>query len=268
MGEHPFIIAVCHQKGGVAKTTTVSALGASLVELGHRTLLIDLDPSGNLTSGLSISPARMHKSAADLLLGNEPIHAILQTTLMPGLDLVPSNPAMRTVSRFLYLRPRYETLLKSGFDAMHNSPLPPYRFILMDCPPTLGPLTITALTAAHLVIIPTQCEYYSLQALEAVFKLIATVRAETNPGLRFRLLITMFDRRGSLHSRILEMVQERYAHALFETMIGFDSKLRESQLVGVPVIRHAPGTRASQQYRLLAEELCAYAQTQVLPQPA
>jgi len=264
----PYVIAVCHQKGGVAKTTTVSALGATLAEHGQRVLLVDLDPSGNLTSGLGLSPLKMRKSAADILLGNEGLTSVRQQTVMPGLDIVPSNTEMRTVSRFLYLRPKYEYVLQSCFDQHANNGLSTYDYVMMDCPPTLGPLTIAALTASNLVIVPTQCEYYSLQALEAVFKVIATVRAETNPALHFRLLITMFDRRGSLHARILELVRQRYAPALFETMIGFDSKLRESQLMGLPVVLHAPGTRATEQYRALAEELCAYVQSKKVPQPA
>jgi chromosome partitioning protein len=262
-------IAVCHQKGGVAKTTTVSSLGASFAERGWRTLLIDLDPAGNLTTGLGFSPARAQKSAADVLLGTDTLKSVIQPTMVAGLDLVPSNADMLTVSRFLYLRPQYEKLLRNCFE--QDSP-GDYQFVVMDCPPTLGPLAVTALSAADLALIPTQCEYYSLQALEGVFGVIKNARAKANPQLIYRILVTMYDRRGLLHTRVLGHIQERLSGALLETMIGFDSKLRESQMFGVPVTIHASGTRAAYQYRALAAEIYngfySHVETQNVPQAA
>ncbi len=138
-----------------------------------------------------------------------------------------------------------------------------YDRVIIDCPPILDALTITALTAADLAILPTPCEYYSLQALESVFALIKLVRSKTNPSLRYRLLITMFDRRGTFHRRVLKQVQEHYQNAILETVIGFDTKIRESQLLGLPVTMHAPNSRAAEQYRALAEELERYVQTEI-----
>lgn len=251
----PYVIAVCHQKGGVAKTTTVSSLGAALAEQKHRTLLIDLDPSGNLTHGLGFSPSRVARSAADILLGNERLETIRQATPVRGLDLIPSNGEMVTVARFLNLRPKYEHLLRDCLSQPAGRSGLAYDFVLIDCPPALGALTVTALSAAHMALIPTQCEYYSIQALDGIFKTIASVRANFNPQIYYRLLVTMYDRRGLLHTRVLSMLRERFGDVLFEQMIGFDSKLRESQLVGLPVTAHAPRTRAALQYRLLAGEL-------------
>lgn len=253
-----YTIAVCHQKGGVAKTTTVSSLGAALAELKLRTLLIDLDPSGNLTYGLGVNPQEVRGSAAEILLGNGTLDSVCRPTVLPGLDILPSNPEMVMVLRFLNLRPRFEYLLRESLEQRTKNGRSGYDFVLIDCPPMLGPLTTTALTAAHLALIPTQCEYYSLQALDGIFKTINDIRLKTNPKLHHRLLVTMFDRRGLLHARVLGMLRERFGPLIFDQMIGFDSKLRESQLVGLPVTLHAPGTRAALQYRALAREIHAF----------
>jgi chromosome partitioning protein len=260
----PYVIAVCHQKGGVAKTTTTSALGAALAELNQKTLLIDLDPSGNLTCGLGFSPAQIVGSAADILLGNDTLDSVCRSTSVVGMDLAPSNAEMTTVSRFLNLRPKYEYLLNESLQRYGVNGMGGYDFVLIDCPPTLGPLTVTALTSARLALIPTQCEYYSLQALDGIFKTVASVRARTNAKLEYRLLITMFDRRGLLHTRVLAMLRDRFSPVLFDTMIGFDSKLRESQLVGLPITIHAPRTRATRQYMSLAVELYRYVRAQII----
>ncbi len=251
----PYVIAVCHQKGGVAKTTTVSSLGAALAEQNQRTLLIDLDPSGNLSYGLGFVSGNESRSAADVLLGNDTLQNIRQATDVEDLDIIPSNSEMATVARFLNLRPKFEHLLRSSLEQHAHNGNRVYDFVLIDCPPTLGPLTITALTAARMALIPTQCEYYSLQALDGIFKAITNARANYNPALHYRMLVTMYDRRGSLHTRVLTMLRERFGDVLFQNMIGFDSKLRECQLVGLPVTAHAPRTRAALQYQLLAGEL-------------
>jgi chromosome partitioning protein len=260
-----YTIAVCHQKGGVAKTTTIAALATIFAQQGRPTLAVDLDPTANLTAALGLSPARLSRSVADILLGNERLSNVRQPTSVAGLDILPSNADMVTVARFLHLRPQYELLLQRGL-AQNN--LPTYDFILLDCPPSASGLVVTALSAAHLVIVPTQCEYFSLQALDSTFKVIQSVRAKVNPTLRLRLLVTMFDRRGALHAQALAQVRQRYGHLLFETTIGFDSKLRESQVAGVAVPLYAPASRATGQYLALARELSAYVEKKSIPQAA
>lgn len=257
----PYTIALWHQKGGVAKTTTALALGACFAEKQRRTLMMDLDPQANLTTGLGLNPAEMRRSAADLLLGNDQVSAICREGALPGLDLIPSNPDMVTVTRWLHLREGYEPLLRESLARPDASA---YELVVIDCPPTLGPLTITALTAADLAIVPTQCEYFSVQALANSLKLVQMVRARTNPQLAYRVLVTMYDLRGNLHSRVLAQLQHHFSHALFQTMIGVDSKLRESQLIGKPITLHAPHSRGTQQYRQLAEELLSYVHRPVL----
>lgn len=255
----PYVVSFTHQKGGVAKTTSAAALAATLAEEGYRVLIIDLDPTANLTASFGIKPAEVRYSAADILLGNEALTNICVPTPLHGVALAPSNADMATAARFLYLRPRFEHLLHTSL-SQFGKPL--YDFVLIDCPPALSSLTLTALTAANLTIIPVQCEYYSLQALDAMFKTIQQVRVKTNPRLSFRLLVVMFDKRGALHTRVLEMARQRYPDALFEIAIGFDTRLRESQLAGVPITVFAPSSRAAQQYRILAQELLSYVKTQ------
>jgi chromosome partitioning protein len=257
----PYVIAIWHQKGGVAKTTTALSLGACLVERGRRTLLIDLDPQGNLTSGLGFDPAQLRGSAADVLLGNDTLASVSRETSLPGLDLVPSNPDMVTLPRWLHLREHYEPILRDG---LARPEVAHYALAVMDCPPLVGPLTIAALTAADLVVIPTQCEYFSVQVLRDSLELVNLVRARTNPRLAYRLLVTMFDGRGHLHGRVLAQLQQHFSPALLQTVIGVDSKLRESQLVGRPITLHAGSSRGAQQYRGLAEELLTYVQRPVL----
>ena len=251
----PYVIALSHQKGGVAKTTSVSALGASLAEQGRKILVIDLDPSANLTAGFGLNPLKMQKSMADILLGKDTIPMVYRSTSLPGLDIVPSNPDMNTAAQLLQIRPQYENILT---ESIQHDEISTYDFIIFDCTPSMGPLTVNALTAANLAIIPTQCEYYALQALNGIFKIVQRVRAKFNPELYFRLLITMFDLRGKLHTQILEKLQHHYSTALLETKIGFDSKLRASQVEGIPITVFAPNTRAAQQYRTLASEIAAY----------
>jgi chromosome partitioning protein len=257
----PYVIAICHQKGGVAKTTTALALGACLVEQHCETLLIDLDPQANLTAGMALDPAQLRRSAADILLGNETLLQMSRETGVPGLDIVPSNADMTAAAQFLHVRTGYEYLLR---DTLARPDVAQYEVVLIDCPPSLGPITINALTAAHLALIPTQCEYFSMQALDSVFKLICLVRTRTNPDLIYRLLITMFDRRGHLHSRAFAHLQQHLGASLLQTIIGFDSRLRESQLVGLPITQHAGRSRGTQQYRQLAEELLTYVRRHIL----
>jgi chromosome partitioning protein len=258
-----YVIGVTHQKGGVGKSTTVSTLGACLAEEFGRTLVVDLDPSGNLTSGLGYHPEEVEKSVASLLMGEEVFANVVKTTSYANLDVLPSNPDLLSVSRHLFTYKGYEFLLRDII-RKHGGE---YRWVVIDCPPTLGALTITAFTASRLALIPTQLEFYSLQALDVVFKLINMTRAKTNPQLSYRLLVTMYDRRGRFHTDILTYVRQHYSKALMETVIGFDTKVRASQLAGVPLTVYSKGSRAANQYRELAQELEAYVERQVI-QPA
>jgi chromosome partitioning protein len=253
-----YVIAICHQKGGVAKTTTTLGLGAGFVERGVETLVVDLDPQANLTNNIGLAPGKVQFSVAEMLTGEvAPARAAVESSL-PGMDIIPSNASMLDIGRRLYRMPGYEFLLRR---ALEERALEEYALVLLDCPPSVGPLTINALTAADLLIIPTQCEYYSIQALTDMFELVSVIRDRTNPTLAYRLLVTMFDARGKFHATMLEQLRGYFQDGLLNTTIGFDTKLREAQAAGLPITIHAPQSRGAGQYRQLAEELYPYVAT-------
>jgi chromosome partitioning protein len=250
-----YVIAICHQKGGVGKTTTALALGACFVERGIRTLVVDLDPQANLTFNTGLKPDKVPFSVAEALTREAaPARAVMESNL-PGLAIIPSNASMLDIGRRLYQIPDYEFLLRR---ALQEDVLKDYAVVLLDCPPSVGPLTINALTAADLLVIPTQCEYFSIQALTDLFELVSVIRDRTNPTLTYRLLVTMFDGRGKFHAKMLEQLRDYFQEGLLSTVIGFDTKLREAQAAGLPITIHAPHSRGADQYRQLAEELTPY----------
>jgi chromosome partitioning protein len=255
------IVAIANEKGGVAKTTSALSLGAAMVEDGREVLLVDLDPQANLTLALGIQPAQTRRSVADLLLGNSSPMTISRQTMVPGLDLIPASGEMLLVERFLYVRQKYEYLLRNALSKADM-----YDMILLDCPPSLGALTINALTASQLLIIPTQCEFFSAHALREMLDLIRNIRQRTNPALRYRVLITMLGR-TRVHRTLHEQIRSTFGSAVFETAIENDTKLRECPVVGQPITQYAPESKAAIQYRTLAQELMEYAR-QEIAQPA
>jgi len=262
----PYVIAVFHHKGGVGKTTAAINLGACFAELQQETLIIDLDPSANLTSGVGIRPANVRHSIADVLLGNETLVNVSQPTEIPRLDIIPTNNDMQTVAKFFTLRSRYEHLLRKNIAALISTPKEPdqpskaYKWVIMDCPPSVGPLVITAIIAANLLIIPIKCEYYSLQNLKIMFEIINTVRHKYNPNLSFRLLISLSDQRDNMQTRIMDEVRKFYGPAMFDTVISYDNKLGYSQIYGKSIIEYAPKSLATEQFRALAQEIINYNQ--------
>jgi chromosome partitioning protein len=255
----PYVMAICQQKGGVGKTTTAAALGACFAERGIRTLAVDLDPQANLTATIGPPPEADGLSAAELLTGTAASGRPAAESDVPGLHVVPSNAAMREIGLRLHRMPEYEFLLRRSLE---GGGLQEYAAAVLDCPPSLGPLTICALTAADLAIVPTQCEYYSIHALADMFDLIHAVRGRTNPKLAYRLLITMFDGRGTFHAAMREQLRGFFHGGLLDTAIGFDTNLRRAQAAGLPVTALAPQSRGASQYRELAEELMPYVKGQ------
>jgi chromosome partitioning protein len=245
-------ISVSSQKGGVAKTTTVYSLGACLAERGQSVLLIDLDPQANLTMSFGIDPETLHHTVGDALLENNSLLAVSREGSVPNLDLVPANQGLVILDRVLYGRAEYETRLKTQLATLEDGF---YDTILIDCPPHFGTLTLNALTAADLLIIPVQCEYYAARAMHPVLKLVQLVRQKTNPRLTYRVLITLYDRRNRISWIVRRQIEEKFQSALFETIIEIDTKLRESPTAGQPITQYAPQTRGAQQYRELAQEL-------------
>lgn len=251
-------IVVANQKGGVAKTTTAASLAGALVRTGMDILVVDLDPQANLTLSLGVNPLKVQKGAAEALLNSVPLLSLSRETSIPGLDLVPSNAEMEIAERFLPIRNNHELLLRKS---MTNSKL--YDFIVMDCPPSMGAVTLNALTAANLLIIPTQPEYFSAHALRLVMMSIRNIRAAHNPGLDYRILITMQDLRNRIHRSLTEQIQATFSDGLFRTIIGIDTKVRESAVAGLPITHYRPATRSAQQYQALAEEITEYAKKEI-----
>ncbi|MFQ6099772.1 MAG: ParA family protein [Anaerolineae bacterium] len=245
-------IAISNQKGGVAKTTTCLSLGACLSEMGQIVLLVDLDPQANLTLSMGLKPRELRRTVGDALLGNASLVGVSRESPVYGLDIVPANQGLVVLDRILYGRPGYQFRLKNGLDIMDEGF---YDFVLIDCPPSLGTLTLNALTAADLLVIPIQCEYYAAHTLLHFVKLVQRVREKTNPRLKYRVLVTMYDRRNKICRVILGQMQRGLSEVLFSTVIEVDTRLRESPVFGQPITLYAPKTRGAQQYRALAKEL-------------
>lgn len=247
------IIAVANEKGGVAKTTTAISLGGALVESGYEVLLVDMDAQANLTLGLGMNPGSVRRSVADMLLNSTSLISISRESNVPGLDVVPSNVDMGMAERFLPVRQNYEYILKNIF--LSTQSLTSYDFVLLDCPPSLGAVTTNALTAAQIVIIPTQPEYFSAHGLRNLMAMIRRVRTQTNPDLAYYILITMMDRRNRIHRTLSEQLRLTFKEGLLETVIEIDTKLRESTVAGMPITHFTPHSRSALQYRALAQEL-------------
>jgi len=250
-----YIIAISNEKGGVAKTTTTLSLGAALAEMGHRILLIDLDPQANLTLALGFQPNNLEHTASDILLDSAPLLDSCRETNISGVDLIPANSSIENVEQVLPVYIDYTTRLQTAVQSMDSTS---YDLILMDCPPSLGAVTVNALTAANLLVIPTQAEYFSAYALRDMMSIIRQVRAEDNPDLAYRILITLLDQRNRAHRNIHEQLDRTFGEGLFKTIIEIDTKLRESPILGLPITQYKPNSRGAVQYRSLAEELIKY----------
>ncbi len=248
------IIAITNEKGGVAKTTTTLALGGALVEEGKEVLLIDLDAQANLTIGLGVNPGKARRSIADALLNSVSLLSASRETAIPGLDLVPSGPDMLLAERFLTIRQDYERILAGSLATLTT-----YDYVLLDCPPSLGAVSLNAMTAASMVIIPTQPEYFSVNGLRGVLNTIRKVRNHYNPILYYKVLITMLDRRNRIHNTLSNQIRNTFGEGVFETCIETDTKLRESTVVGLPITHYFPRSRSASQYRALAQELIEHA---------
>jgi chromosome partitioning protein len=248
-----FLIAMCNQKGGVGKTTTTINLGAALAELGRRVLLIDFDPQGSLSVGLGLNPHALDASVYDLLMvrGTDP-HNIIQSTSVPWMDVLPANIDLSAAEVQLVSEVAREHTLSRAI-----APLKPeYDTILIDCAPSLGLLTVNALTSADGVLIPLETEFFALRGVAMLTDTIAKVRERLNPRLQLiGILGTMFDPR-TLHNReVLERVQEAFPDKVFDTKIRRTVKFPETTVAGEPITTYASGSSAAQQYRSLAKEV-------------
>ena len=247
-------IALCNQKGGVGKTTTTISLGAALAEYGRRVLAIDFDPQGALSAGLGVASHDV-PTIYDLLIGREKdIRQTIQSTSTPGLDVVPANIDLSAAEVHLVNEVAREQILARVLRPV----LDEYDVILVDCQPSLGLLTVNALTAAHGVLIPLECEYFALRGVALLVETIEKVKDRLNPALELdAILATMYDSR-TLHSReVLQRVVDAFGDSVLETVIGRTVKFPDATVAGTPITTFAPDHPAAGAYRQLARELIA-----------
>ena len=248
------IYALANQKGGVGKTTTAVNLGAYLCQAGKRVLLIDADPQANATSSLGIDKNVLTRSLYDVLVGSESPASMVMLTAQIGLDLLPSSPALAGAEVEMVDMPGRELRLRHALEQV----APRYDFVLIDTPPSLGLLTINALTAADGVIIPIQCEYLPLEGLTQLLQTIELVRQRLNSTLAVRgLLMTMYDSHTNLSRQVVNDVRTHFPATLFRAIIPRSIKLSEAPSYGEPILTYAPESSGGQAYAALCQELLA-----------
>jgi chromosome partitioning protein len=249
------VVALCNQKGGVGKTTSTINLGAALTEFGRRVLLVDFDPQGALSVGLGVQPHQLDRTIYDVLMESSiTLDDVLLKTNVPGLDLVPSNIDLSAAEVQLVNEvAREQTLARALAPA-----LPDYDLVLIDCQPSLGLLTVNALTAADEVVIPLECEFFSLRGVALLIDTIEKVRERLNPRLHIAgILATMYDAR-TVHGReVFARVVEAFGDTVFDTVITRTVRFPETTVAGEPITTWAPSSSGAQQYRALAKEVLA-----------
>jgi chromosome partitioning protein len=248
------IIACANQKGGVGKTTTVVNLATYLGLDGDRVLVIDLDPQGNATSGFGVDRSRLERSVYEAVIGDVPLPALLVDTPIPGVRLVPAAIALAGAEIELAPLERRERRLSHALADVSGS----FDYILIDCPPSLGLLTVNALTAADSVLIPIQSEYYALEGLTQLIATIHLVRDHLNPPLEIKgVVVTMYDARTNLSSDVAREVRRHLGDRVFDTIVPRSVRLSEAPSYGLPIALYRPDSRGAEAYRSLAAELRA-----------
>ena len=246
------VIAVANQKGGVAKTTTAINLSACLAELGKRVLLVDLDPQGNATSGIGVSKHKLMRCIYDVLINDVSLDQVIQKTDQKNLKVVPARIQLAGAEIELVSQISREGKLKCALNDVKNN----YDYIFIDCPPSLGLLTLNALTAATDVLIPIQCEYYALEGLTLLMKTLDTVRKHLNPDLNILgALLTMFDARTNLAIQVVDEVKGYFPQKVFRTIISRNVRLSEAPSHGKPINSYDTRSRGAEVYRELAKEV-------------
>ncbi|MBI4128349.1 MAG: ParA family protein [Parcubacteria group bacterium] len=247
-------IAIVNQKGGVGKTTTAINLAAYLAIFRKKTLLIDLDSQGNATSGLGVILEGEIANTYHLLIEGRSLSSVVQPTTITNLSLVPASPDVAGAAVELVNQPEREFRLAKVLTDAHAS----FDTIIIDCPPSLGLLTINGLVAADSVLIPVQCEYYALEGLGQLVRTIELVKTHLKPSLTILgVVLTLFDRRNRLAHQVINEVRKHFPGYVFDAVIPRSIRLAEAPSYGVPIVKHAPWSPGAQAYRNLAQEIMA-----------
>ena len=250
------IYAIANQKGGVGKSTTAVNVGGYLGEWGLRTLLIDLDPQGNATSGVGIAHTPERPSVYNVLIDGHPAADAILTTSVPGLDLLPADIALVGAELELAGLPQRDSRLLYALDGLTQG----YEYILIDCPPSLGLLTLNALVAARHLLLPVQCEFYALEGLAHLSYTLDLVRQQSNPGLELAgIIMTLYDARTTLSAQVVEEVRRMYPDLVFQTLIPRNVRLSEAPSYGMTIGQYNPRSRGGAAYADLTREIIARA---------
>ncbi|MDL2258743.1 AAA family ATPase [Eubacteriales bacterium OttesenSCG-928-K08] len=246
------IIAIANQKGGVGKTTTAINLSACLAERGRRVLLIDLDPQGNSTSGLGVNKESLTHSVYDVIINRTPVDETVIPTSIPLLYLLPAQIGLAGAEVELVSIMARERVLKNALAATTTE----FDYVFVDCPPSLGLLTLNALTAADTLLVPIQCEYYALEGLSQLMNTVKLVRTNLNPELEVEgVVLTMFDARTNLSAQVVAEVKKFFRNKVYDTVIPRSIRLGEAPSFGMPISVYDPKSSGAVAYGKLAEEL-------------